>query len=204
MDSCKEKIMLSQNFLLIIIEGIDKLLVPNWNDCSHYPSIVKFIFTGVLMKKKLFKIGVPILILVLLATLFITKYNYTKAATIDLQGTSDIIGVSININTGYNNELVVRIVTEEFMPPSQVFVDVLAKGTSIYSNKLEKEENDKFPDLGIYKDNFNSINELEKNYKDISVSVSFNEQSFLVPVTSIEIDERHRVGETLGLFITPI
>ncbi len=141
------------------------------------------------MKKNLLKIAIPVVILVLIVTIYTTKTNLTKGTTIDMQGKDNIVRVSLNMNTGYNNELVVRLVTEEFEPPSQVFVDILAKDKSIYTNKLEKEENDNFPQAGIYKDNFDSIKDLEKNYKDISVSVTFNEQSFQIPLTSIEILE---------------
>ena len=141
------------------------------------------------MKKNLLKIVITVVILVLIVSIYTTKTNLTKGTTIDMQGKDNIVRVSLNMNTGYNNELVVRLVTEEFEPPSQVFVDILAKDKSIYTNRLEKEENDNFPQSGIYKDSFNSIKDLEKSYKDISVSVTFNEQSFQIPLTSIKIFE---------------
>lgn len=141
------------------------------------------------MKKNLLKVVIPVVILVLIATIYITRPNFTKGTTIDMQGKDDIISVSLNMNTGYNNEFVVKLATEELESPSQVFVDILAKDKSIYTNRLEKEENDNFPQSGIYKDSFDSIKELEKNYKDILVSVSFNEQSFQIPLTSIKILE---------------
>lgn len=141
------------------------------------------------MKKNHLKFVIVVVILLLIVTIYTAKSKFTKGTTIDMQGNDDIVRVSLNMNTGYNNELVVRLVTEDFEPPSQVFVDILAKDKSIYTNKLEKEENDNFPQAGIYKDNFDSIKDLEKNYKDISVSVTFNEQSFQIPLTSIEILE---------------
>ena len=70
------------------------------------------------MKKNLLKILIPVVVLVLVATIYITKSNFTKGTTIDMQGTEDIVRVTLNMNTGYNNELVVRLVTEEFEPPS--------------------------------------------------------------------------------------
>ena len=141
------------------------------------------------MKKNFLKFVILVVILVLIVTIYTTKSNFTKGTTIDMQGKDDIVSVSLNMNTGYDNELVVKLVTEEFESPSQVFVDILAKDKSIYTNKLEKEENDNFPQFGIYKDNFDSIRDLEKNYKDISVSVTFSEQSVQIPLTSIKILE---------------
>ena len=66
------------------------------------------------MKNNLLKIAIPIMILVLIVTIYTTKSNFTKGTTIDMQGKDGIVRVSLNINTGYNNELVVRLVTEEF------------------------------------------------------------------------------------------
>ncbi len=88
------------------------------------------------MKNNLLKIVIPVVILVLISTIYITRPNFTKGTTIDMQG-----------------------------------------------------KDDNFSQSGIYKDSFNSIKDLEKSYKDISVSVTFNEQSFQIPLTSIKILE---------------
>ncbi len=125
----------------------------------------------------------------IILAVYATRPNFIQGTTIDMQGNKDFLRASLNINTGYNNELVIRLLTEEFEPPLEIFIEILAKDKSIYTNKLEKEENDNFPRSGIYKDSFDSIKDLEKNYKDISVSVTFNEQSFQIPLTSIKILE---------------
>lgn len=141
------------------------------------------------MKKNFLKFVIPVTILVIIVAIYTTKFNFTKGTTIDMQGNKDILRVSLNINTGYNNELTIRLVAEELEPPSEILVDILAKDKSIYTNKLEKERKDNSPQFVVYKDSFDSIRDLEKNYKDISVSVIFNEESVQIPLTSIKIFE---------------
>lgn len=92
------------------------------------------------MRKNLLKFVIPVTILVIIVAIYTTKSNFTKGTTIDMQGNKDILKVSLNINTGYNNELVIRLVAEGFELPSEIFVDILAKDKSIYTNKLEKKE----------------------------------------------------------------
>jgi len=111
-----------------------------------------------------------------------------KNTTIDMTGKNDMWRASLNMNIGYNNELVITLVTEEFDPRSEVIVDILAKGKSVYSDKLKIRKDD-FPHSGIYKSNFHSVKYLEKNYKDVSIVVSFNDETITIPLTSIEIME---------------
>ena len=120
--------------------------------------------------------------------LYMTSCNTEKNKTIDMNGKNDVWRASLNINTGYNNDLVIRLITEEFEPPSEISVDVLAKDKSVYSESLKIEEDD-FPHAGIYKSNFDSVKYLEKNYKDVSIIVSFNNETIIIPLDSIEIIE---------------
>ena len=114
--------------------------------------------------------------------------NTEKNKTIDMTGNNDVWRASLNINMGYDNELVIKLVTEEFDPPSKIIVDVLAKEKSVYSDNLKIIEDD-FPHSGIYKRSFGSVRYLEKNYKDVSIVVVFNDESIIISLDSIEIIE---------------
>lgn len=126
------------------------------------------------MNKNLFKFVIPGTILVIIIFIDSMQSNLTKGRTIDIKGSNGIVSASLNMRIGYNNELMIKLITaeEEFDPPSEIFIDIKAKGKSIHTNKLKKE-NDKYLDFGAYKETFNSIRKLEKNYTDVMVSVSF-------------------------------
>lgn len=138
------------------------------------------------MKRNLLK--VTLITLLMSMTLYMTSCNTEKNKTIDMNGKNDVWRAYLNMNTGYNNELVIRLVTEEFDPPSEIIVDVLAKEKSVYSENLRIEEDD-FPHAGTYRSNFDSVKYLEKNYKDVSIVVSFNNETIIIPLDSIEIIE---------------
>lgn len=140
------------------------------------------------MKRNLLKTIVTIGFIGICLILYITKFNVITNRSIDMTGTNDIWRASLNIQTGYNNELVIILSTEEFEPPSEVFVDILVKNKSVYNNKLKIRQDD-FLRFGIYKHSFDSIKYLEKNYKDVSVFVNFNDETIIIPLTSIEIIE---------------
>ncbi len=140
------------------------------------------------MKRNHLKIITIIVFIGICLIFFITRFNMTKNRGIDMTGRNDEWRASLNIAIGYNNELVITLVTEEFEPPSEVFVDILVKDKSVYKNKLEIEH-DNFPHSGIYKSYFDSIKYLEKNYKDVSVFVNFNNETITIPLTSIKIIE---------------
>lgn len=128
-----------------------------------------------------------IFIIFLVSIVFnVSSCSMAKNTTIDMTGRNGMWRASLNMNIGYNNELVVTLATEEFEPPSEVTVDVFAKGESVYSNKLKIKKDD-FLHSGIYKSNFDSVNYLEKNYKDVSIVVSFNDESITIPLNSIDI-----------------
>lgn len=120
--------------------------------------------------------------------LYITQFNMVKNRIIDMTGNNDEWKTSLNMHIGYNNELVITLVTEKFEPPSEIFVDILVKDKSVYNNKL-KIKQDNFPHSGIYRCYFDSIKYLEKNYKDVSVFVNFNDETITIPLTSIKIIE---------------
>lgn len=120
--------------------------------------------------------------------LYMISCNMEKNKTIDMTGNNDVWRASLNISIGYDNELVIKLVTEEFDPPSKINVDVLAKEKSVYSDNLKMIKND-FPHSGIYKSSFGSVKYLEKNYKDVSIVVVFNDESIIISLDSIEIIE---------------
>jgi hypothetical protein len=140
------------------------------------------------MKRNHLKIIITIVFIGICLILYIVRYNMTKNRIIDMTGSNDAWRASLNMAIGYNNELVIKLVTEEFEPPSEVFVDILVKNESVYNKKLEIEH-DNFPHSGIYKCYFDSIKYLEKNYKDVSVFVNFNNEAITIPLTSIKIIE---------------
>ncbi len=138
------------------------------------------------MKRNMLKFT---LIIFLVSMIFyMTSCNMAKNTTIDMTGRNDMWRASLNMNIGYNNELVITLSTEEFEPPSEVVVDILAKGRNVYSDKLKIRKDD-FPHSGIYKSNFDSIKYLEKNYKDVSIVVSFNDETITILLNAIDIIE---------------
>ena len=144
------------------------------------------------MKKNNWKILSGIGFIGVVLVLYITVFNSTAYSTIDMTGNhtgeTGIWEVSLNTHVGYDNELVATLVTEEFEPPSEVFVEILVEGQNIYETKLKKEEDD-FADSGVYKDMFDAMEDLEKNYGDVSVSLDFDGESITIPLTSIETIE---------------
>ncbi|MFL0270145.1 hypothetical protein [Candidatus Clostridium radicumherbarum] len=136
------------------------------------------------MKRNPYKI---ILIILSIGMVFyMTSCNIEKNKTIDITVDNDMCNASLNINTGYNNELVITLVNEESEPPSEVFVEILVNGKSVYNDKL-KIEQDKFSHAGIYRCYFDSIRYLERNYENVSLFVGFDNKNITIPLTSIKI-----------------
>ena len=144
------------------------------------------------MKKNKWKILSGIGFIGVALILYITVFNSTAYSTIDMTGNhtgeTGMWEVSLNTQVGYDNELVATLVTEEFEPPSEVFVEILVEGQNIYETNLKKEEDD-FSDSGVYKGMFDAIEVLEKNYEEVTVTVSFDDETVTIPLTSIETME---------------
>lgn len=140
------------------------------------------------MKPKHLKIITIVGIIGICLIIYITRFNLSTNKNIDMTGNEDAWRASLNVQIDYNNELVITLITEEFKPPSEVFVDILVKDKSVYNSKLKREQDD-FLHAGIYKEHFDSIKHLERNYEDVSVLVSVNDETIKIPLNSIEIIE---------------
>lgn len=125
------------------------------------------------------------IIIVIFLFIYMIRFSIMRNTIIDIVGNNNMWKASLNMQIGYNNELVITLTTEKFEPPSEIFVDILVKDKSVYTDKLEIEDNN-FSQFGIYKCNFNSIKYLEKNYKDVSVTVSVNDELITIPLNSIK------------------
>lgn len=139
--------------------------------------------------RRSFSKGMAIIILVVVSLIFYsTRSPMRKNTTIDMIGENDGWKASLNMNIGYNSQLVVTLVTEDFEPPSKISIDILAKDQIVYNDKLTIVK-DKFPHFGMYKGSFDSSKYLERNYKDVSVLINFNDEIITIPLTSIKIIE---------------
>jgi hypothetical protein len=117
--------------------------------------------------------------------LYVTVFDSPAYSTIDMTGNKEEWRAALNIQVDYDNEFVATVVTEEYEPPAEVFVEIMVKGESVYEYTLEKQEDD-YSDSGIYRGYFDSNEHLEKNYEDVSVLVSFNGDRITIPLTTIE------------------
>lgn len=140
------------------------------------------------MRKTSWIIIVLVLVLLVIVFIYNTGNRTVKGTIIDMKGREDNVSVSLNMNTGYSNELVVTIVKDEAKPPIYIYVDILFEGKSL-DMKMLKIEEDNFQNMGTYRYNFDSIKQLESNYRNIVVSVSFDKQTKKIPLDSIEIME---------------
>ena len=133
------------------------------------------------MKKNYLKFISVFIVIGILFIIYITRVGVPKGTGIDLTGKNDTWRASLNVITGYDNELVITLVTEEFDIPSEVFVDVLVKNKSVYSQEIEKG-NDDFPHAGIYRGYFDTVKYLEKNYNNVTLVVKSNDETITIPL----------------------
>lgn len=109
----------------------------------------------------------------------------TRKEIIDMNGSNDFWRASLNIHPRYRCELVISPATDEFELPTEIYIDVLAKDKSIYTDNLKIIKNKNYSEFGIYRITFDSNKYLESNYKDIYVVVSFNDENSKIPLTLI-------------------
>ena len=139
------------------------------------------------MGKNFLKTIVVIVILSVILFFYITHDRIEKNTTIDMTGYKTYWNASLNINVGYNNELVISLSTDKFKPPSEIHVDILVKEKNIYNEDLKSIENDNFPNPNVYKSSFKSTNYLEKNYKNVSIIITFDNETIKIPLDSVNI-----------------
>jgi hypothetical protein len=140
------------------------------------------------MNKTYWKILLSTGLLGIAMLLYVTVFDSTAYSTIDMTGNYDEWRAALSIQVDYDNELVVTVVTEEYAPPSEVFVEIMVKGESVYEYTLEEQEDD-YSDSAIYRGYFDSNEHLEKNFEDVSVLVSYDGDRITIPLETFETME---------------
>ena len=109
-----------------------------------------------------------------------TKNSMPKNTIIDMTGNNGIWSASLNINTGYSNEIVITPATTEFESPPSIIVELFVKDKKIFTDR-----NVRASDNGIYKLRFDSNKYLEKHYKEVHLVIGIDDEESKVSFTLI-------------------
>lgn len=137
------------------------------------------------MKNNIFKFLSVVILIFICLVLYLTRPNKLKHDIIDITGNNGVWSADLNINVGYNTTLVIAPSTDKFELPPDIFIDVLVKGESIYTDNIKIAKNKNFPKYGTYKCRFKSDKYLVKNFKDVSIIVSYSDVTSKVELTMI-------------------
>lgn len=132
------------------------------------------------MKNNLLRLICVVVFICICLVVFISRNNTSKNFIIDMTGNNGIWSASLNINTGYSNEIVVAPATTEFEFPPSIIVEVFVKDKKIFTDMNVRPS-----DNGVYKCRFDSNKYLEKHYKDVYLVIGFDDEESKVSFTLI-------------------
>jgi len=90
---------------------------------------------------------------------------------IDLVGRNDFWKASLNINVGYDSELIVRPIREDFDIPSEIDIIIIYNNNVLYNTKLEYIPNKNKNLLGKYSAKINSDEFFNENIDNIQLII---------------------------------
>ncbi len=126
------------------------------------------------MNKKHLQILFFIISISLIVSFYLVNKNSTTTNMpniIDLVGRNDFWKASLNINVGYDSELIVRPIREDFDIPSEIDIIIIYNNNVLYNTKLEYIPNKNKNLLGKYSAKINSDEFFNENIDNIQLII---------------------------------